>query len=565
MNPRMALLLLLFPVFAGANLRTRTEINRREMAALSRAALAAPRTMKAREVAVCVTRPMPVLATAASKSAPAGIEPKRAVIPVGSTFQFTVTSLPLNGAPTTAHVISRNTNVATVDSITGLVTAVGPGTTFVVADLFNGRCLGKDSAKVTVTGTQGGGIIGDSARGRTAWLTNCQPCHTGDQGWDIRNIAVSDTNIIRRALPHVNDTTAADIVAHIRALGAAGPLTKNTWLYQPGSPATPVASDSMFAVTLFGADQWRTSISRDTLLNINVRNVRIPIALPKWSDEATRYDWVPGQGGINEGQLPDTLLTLGSVQTRFANWRNNPTMANAVILAEHLRVRGHESALLPDAPCTYGYPNNSSPFYRAQDCFDLAKWSASFCYTAGLRLGISGDSILSACEKTWWEAGHMAHKAQQFARTIDLRDLQITAWIYLGSLKTLAANNDASLYFCGPASHISLNRWCSFYASMQLVRRPGLTAGSSEACSDIQSTAQFGYAPWHRNLIEFQLREMMYRLDHGLQTANSKDPCITGADLLKSAMQFVGSRAGQATKDALQPLADSVRTRIAAL
>ncbi len=494
---------------------------------------------------------------------PPGIAPKLASVAAGGTFQFTVTSPTVS--PT---VVSRNTAVATVNN-SGLATGVSGGVTFIVASVYNGRCMTLDSARLVVSGA----LLGDSASGRVLWLANCQKCHGHRKADDVRFFAYDDSVIVRRALAHVNAQGALDIAAHVRALGPRGPLTPNTWLYQPGSPAVAVASDSMFGVTHMGSDAWPLTWTRDTLLAQNIRNVQIPLTLPTWGDELTRFDWLPGN--VNSGQIPDTLLATSFVQNLFTTYYANENMTNAKALAEGLRARGHLMSVA-DAPCVYLDASNGDTIaqrrYSPQGCFDLAKWGAAFCYMAGAKKGLSADSILSACEKTWWETGHMAHKAQQFAGRswctvkcqIELRNEQIVAWIYLGSMKTWAANNDASLYFCGPAQNIGLTRWCTWYASMQMVRRPATTSGSSEACSDIDSNATFGHPAWLRRSQEFLLREMMYRLDHGLQLANSKDPCVTAADLIGHALQMVGNRAGQSTKDALKPLSDSVRARILA-
>ncbi len=512
-----------------------------------------------------------------------GISPKRASILVGNTFQFTITNnTPIPGiAP---KVVSRNLAVVTVDSLTGLATGVGNGSTFVVASTFNGTCVRPDSAKVTVSGA----AQGNAAAGLIAYQASCRSCHMNDQARDLKIFAYSDSNIYRRAIPHVTHQQAVDIIAHVRSLGTAGPLAESTVLYQPGSPAlvvpgsTVAQRDSNFAVLLFGADEWRTSITRDSLLAQNIKNVRIPITLPVWSDELTRYDWMPGQGGLIDGPIPAGVLARPIIQNRYNSWRNTPTMTNAVNLATSMINESHDESI-PDAPCLYDTSNWITKFdsANAQRCFDVAKHASGFCYLAGTQLNISSDSIIKRCEPVWWETGHMAHKAQQRGRNIELRSLQITSWIYLGSLFSFAAGTngtaEASLYFTGPAGHgvsgLGYGRWASWMAASMMVRRPGTTKGATEACRDALEVAEVGHSAWIQNIVSFVLDELNYRLDNGTQFVGSKDTCTnsspntsgSSAGVLGSMMTEVNARCGVGCFNSLKPKADSVRARINAL
>jgi hypothetical protein len=515
-----------------------------------------------------------VMASAVFLQSVAGITPRSgAQAAIGTTYSYTVSSV----APISATVVSRNTAVATVTN-GGVATGVGEGDTWIVATVFNGHCSVKDSARITVIDTTAlGEVEGDSARGRVAWLNSCQECHTHDRPIDME--LFNFTSVIRRAMNHVDTLTALDIVADIARLGAGGPLTPTTVIYQPGSPATAVASDTAFAVALWGADEWRSSLTRDSLLAVHIKDVRIPITLPLWSDESSAYDWIPGTGPFT-GQIPAGVLNSALVQNAYATYRANPTVQNAGNLAGKLSNSAHNEAI-PDAPCVYNASNWQTRFdsTNAQKCADVLKWGANLMYQTGVASGLHPDTIIKRSEGVWWETGHMFHKAQQRGRNIELRSLQTCAWIYLGSLWTGAARREASLYMTGPcgggSTGLNYKRWASWMTMYMAVRRSNDTKGSTEICRDVWSMADHGHSGWFATSIAFGFREIMYRLDNGFQLAGAKTECtanststtgsIGNAGYLGQAMTLVNNKAGAAVFNALKPLADSVRARINAL
>jgi hypothetical protein len=454
-----------------------------------------------------------------------------------------------------------------------------------VATVFNGHCSVKDSARITVVDTTTlGEVEGDSARGRVAWLNSCQECHTHDRPIDME--LFNFTSVIRRAMNHVDTLTALDIVADIARLGAGGPLTPTTVIYQPGTPATAVASDSLFAVALWGADQWRSTLTRDSLLAVHIKDVRIPITLPLWSDESTAYDWIPGTGPFT-GQIPAGVLASQLVQNALASYRANPTIQNAGNLAGKIENSAHNVAI-PDAPCMYDLSiaqgrNIRYDSINAQRCADIMKWGSNLMYQTGVAAGLHPDTIIKRSEGVWWETGHMFHKAQQRGRNIELRSLQSCSWIYLGSLWTGAARREASLYMTGPCGNgntgLGHGRWASWMTAYMAVRRAADDKGSTEICRDGWSMTDHGHSAWFATSVPFILREIMYRLDNGFQTVGAKTECTNnstttssgsaggtnGTGYLGFMMHLVNQKAGAAVFNAIKPLADSVRARINAL
>src|SRR6478672_9809822 len=71
------------------------------------------------------------------------------------------------------------------------------------------------SPSVTDTSTL---AAASALRGRVAFASSCASCHASADGIDLAFFGFADSTIIRRALKHVDDATARDIVAHIHTL-----------------------------------------------------------------------------------------------------------------------------------------------------------------------------------------------------------------------------------------------------------------------------------------------------------------------------------------------------------
>lgn len=507
---------------------------------------------------------------AASLQTP-GISPKtNPSVPVTGTLQFTVTSV----APVPATVISRDTFVATVTDA-GLVTGRNVGIAWLVATVFNGTCTVLDSARVTVIDTTTAGEIeGDSTRGRLAYLASCQKCHGADIATDLE--LFNYNSVVRRAMAHVDTLTALDILAHVATLGPGGPLDSLTQLFQPGTPATKTASDIEFQTLLTGGtDEWPTRWTRDTLLAKHPRQVRIPIDLPRWSNETSRYDWLPfTQFEIG---LPTGVANATIVKNAFATYRANLSWSNMNNLTGAISGAAHDVAIA-DAPCMYLNAPARYTNETAQGCFDVRKFVASLCYITGIRLLATPDTIMARCQNNWWEGGHMAHKAQQMGKDIELRTLQICSWIYLGSLHNWSAGANAGLYMSGPCGHgvggLGYGRWTSYTMMQMLTNRLATAKGTIESCRDIWSMADHGHSGHLLNSMTYAFNIMLYRLDNAMhvhqgstrsactENSTSTSGSVGATGYLGNAMVHVNQRCGSGCFNTLKPLADSVRKRI---
>ena len=383
----------------------------------------------------------------------------------------------------------------------------------------------------------------DTARGEALWSAQCASCHTSKQGRDLAHFGFTDTTIIRRALAHVNATDAWDILAHIRSLPRADTMTPSRRPFQPGNVV--LANDLEFGVNLFGSDQWPASLTRAQLLAQDPTRIAIALPLPMWSDEASVYDWLPGNSV--SGKLPAGVQA--AAQAVINQYEAQPSITLAMKVALRIRAQAHNKAI-PDAPCTY---SSDLARYDAQKCADVGEWIAAFLYVEGVRSGdLHGAARVATPE--WWETGHLFHKAQQFNRPLPMRDQLIAGWMHLGWMWNRALNKKAH-YEAGPLAALGLNRHATWLILRTTVERP---AGQFDMCGDILSVADNGAVQWMREALSFGYRELMYRAQRG-ELPTNRNSC---ADYVRRAQLGVGRRMGSLVKAQLQPLADSTMTAI---
>ncbi|GIT52818.1 MAG: hypothetical protein Ct9H300mP15_30310 [Gemmatimonadota bacterium] len=73
--------------------------------------------------------------------------------------------------------------------------------------------------------------------GRVAFKEECASCHAAGDGFDLAVFSFPDSTIIRRALGHVNELAANDIVAHIRTI-----QLENSTIFGPSKKSESVRS-----------------------------------------------------------------------------------------------------------------------------------------------------------------------------------------------------------------------------------------------------------------------------------------------------------------------------------
>ncbi len=356
----------------------------------------------------------------------------------------------------------------------------------------------------------GGGeppLRGDVAAGRAAFLESCSGCHNSRDGFDLAFFRYPDSTIVRRAVKHVSEPTARDIVAHIRSLGP-GQATRNERVFQPRGRL--LSSDIHFAVELFGADEWPVDMTPGALAAIDPREVAVAIPFPVWSSEETDTDW------LADRPIPDALLdfdpgspVLRSPRSYLDLYYAEPSVDLAERAVQALRdaVANRNN---PAAPCSHGQRGIvSGPDPRA--CFDALRWIASFAAQQVLREGDRAE-IPQAFHQAWWDVGASLRNVDDQAAPIGQSLANRAAWTYLGWTFGPADERRAIAYSTGEVAALGLVRHATFNSLRAMVERP---YASMVAYADLQEAADHAPPEWKYRVVKFAYEYLLSRLEAG--------------------------------------------------
>lgn len=251
--------------------------------------------------------------------------------------------------------------------------------------------------------------------GRTAFANECAPCHTARDGFDIAFFGFADADIVRRAVKHVDSTTAGNIVTYIRSLGIA-PFGRDHAPFQPG--ATVVQGDHAFWQSLFGTDGWPDGLTPAALRQIDVRTTPIPIRLPLWSVEEGDTDW------LSDRPLDPELLdgNGGALRAAIESFNVAPNTGTLLQAIDrfHQVVRGSPGDVCDGAP-------GAQP--RGRDCFEALRWMSALAGVHILRGG-PGANIPPEVLQLWWDTGEAARAV--FHQEVAEHPFEIVSgWLYL--------------------------------------------------------------------------------------------------------------------------------------
>jgi mono/diheme cytochrome c family protein len=166
---------------------------------------------------------------------------------------------------------------------------------------------------------------GDAIRGEQVFTENCATCHVNSDAWDLQAFAMPDTMIHRRALAHVAEQEAFDIIEFVHS-GDVQPLPgaevgeKERPPFQPGGRILP--SDRAFAMEVFGQDQWPADLTPQDLLGVDVTEIPVPFRLPDWNVEGAEDDWLP------TNPLPVRVADRRVFRSALRQYRSDPTDEN---------------------------------------------------------------------------------------------------------------------------------------------------------------------------------------------------------------------------------------------
>lgn len=334
-------------------------------------------------------------------------------------------------------------------------------------------------------------------RGRAAFTASCASCHASADGYDVAYFHYPDTTIVRRALAHVDQATASDIVAHIATLSAPAHHRAER-LFQPGG--APLASDAAFGAALFANDVFPADLTTAQLRGMDRLSVKVAIALPQWSVEGAITDWMP------DVALPATVLTdrSSAPQMAIAAYHASPTTANLQAVVTAIFSATHR----PDSPGPCHF--ESSGRVDAVECFQVMRWASTLSAQHMLRTGQTqafGDTIFHTI---WWEVGEAIRRGRAQAPLSQNALANQISWMYLGWM--FGADARPSLYMLPALEGAQLWRHATWVAVRGMVDRP---AGSLQPYTDLLNLPRYGYDPWLYGALRFAYTHLLQRIQSG--------------------------------------------------
>ena len=354
----------------------------------------------------------------------------------------------------------------------------------------------------------------DLSLGRLAFEQQCSGCHASRDGFDLKTFGFSDTTIIRRAVRHVDSSTARNIAGYIKSISAP-PHDEHLRLFQPR--AAVLSGDVEFATSLFGRDAWPAELTTTQLLVIDPRNVQIAIKLPVWSDEVSNTDWMP------DFPLPPGILNYsgGLAAGAIAGYRASPTKENLVRAVNALRTadRAVENT---EAPCLL----EDTLRVKYRQCFEVRRWTSTLVALYLLQWGMN-QNLGGTIHDIWWDVGNAARKSRAdrtapIANAVD----NWTTWMYLGW--SFDPSKHSSSYLGGGFRTLGMTRHATFVALRSQVSRP---RNSMSVYEDVLNAVKFAPNGWASAVGTFGLRHLNERIAAGERPANSEQAAMAIAQV----------------------------------
>lgn len=208
---------------------------------------------------------------------------------------------------------------------------------------------------------------GNPSRGKELFKAACSRCHISGDAWDLQAFSMPDTMIHQRALKHVTEEEALDIIQYAKS-GEVKPFDEARFgkralpPFQPGGKI--LDSDKHFAQSLFGADRWPEDLSVSELRDMKLTDIPIPFPLPHWNVKGDETDWLPTQA------MPGRISEKGGFKVALDKYQNAPTDQNFFNLydAVHELEREHRDR----------YPHQYDPSQEEMaEVYDLNRWLSS--------------------------------------------------------------------------------------------------------------------------------------------------------------------------------------------
>ena len=385
--------------------------------------------------------------------------------------------------------------------------------------------------------------LGDPVAGELAFHDECASCHASRDGFDLAHFGYSDTTILRRAVGHVDTTTALDIVAHVRSLGVTR-TSRDERIFQPGGEL--LTGDLDFATRLFGSDAWPDTLTTAGLLALNPRDIPVAVPFPVWSDEQSNRDWMP------DAAFPDALLDFGDgeARARLQEYRSTQSVQDLISALQALVASDREDGN-PEAPCV-----DLLDRLEPAACFDARRWVSSFGAQFMLRHNLNA-SVHNTLHDVWWDIGHVARRtvlSDGFEGEIpDALDNWVT-WMYTGW--SFEPERHASFYLAAGLARAEMPRHATFHVLRAQVAR---MEGSVAPYLDAANVPRYGHEPWIMEGLTFAYQHLLERLDAG---DRPEDELAQARAEVESAYELAEPFVTSAEADALRSLRDQILAQL---
>lgn len=318
------------------------------------------------------------------------------------------------------------------------------------------------------------------AAGAEAFLVACASCHTSRDGADLALFGFSDRDIVRRAVFHVDSSTATQILDYIRSLEIAS-VPRNLRPFQ----VPRVATDEAFAQRLFGGDYWPSNLGEAGLLAMDPAKVAAAVIFPLWSDEESDLDWM--------GNVPLSPHVLDHVMAspREAIDAYYSNRSDARLIAALKRAR----SVLFDTGAGACATVANGALRAPQECFDQLRWLSNLGAQHVLRRGSLAAELPASStviQAIWWDVGQAARRSLvKNGAPVPQAEANWVSWMYLGWVH--APGSRPSVYTAQGLNRVGLPRHATFVAVRSLVSRP---TGSAQSYADLRTTASVAPLAW---------------------------------------------------------------------
>lgn len=375
---------------------------------------------------------------------------------------------------------------------------------------------------------------GDASVGQVAFAEECASCHTAPDGFDLAFFGYPDTTIIRRALAHVDETTARDIADYITGLQVGG-ATRHTRIFQPRDRL--LEEDEDFALELFGTDGWPADMTVAELQALDPRDVAVAVPFPLWSSEADELDWLP------EEPLPEGILGFSDARSDLEAYLRDLTSTSKLIEAARTLRDANLNGNNPDAPCVLGR-------WEFLECFEARRWIASLVAQHMLRMGID-EAVHTVFQNVFWDVGNVARHAVEESAAFPQGPENWAYWEYLAWI--FEPDRQGTIYLSKALNDIDLWRHANFVSLKAAVDRG---TDSFETYKDVVEVARMSRASWTFNATRFAFQFLIDGLKAGEKPPASRTDEITR--ILDLAVDFASEKVSASQAATLAEMRDEI-------